>query len=1137
METDQTKPKRRQWRRRIFLRSRALWVTVIAATVYALCGFFLVPYLVGYYLPKTALEKYGVEARIGEIRVNPFIFTFEAHEFRLRDARGIPLAGFDRFHADFELSSLFRWALTFRTISVDTPALHVIVAPDGRLNLSALAPRGTGPQPTPKAGNPIRLLLHNITVTSGEIDIIDQRQSTPATLRIRPLNFTLDEISTLPDRRGPYTLAATTLDGESLQWQGDFTLRPLRSSGSLTFSNVKVASLWEFIRDKVNLDAPAGRIDLRTTYALELSGTEPQLSLEDLTFRLSDLALQRADESRPFFKLDALEIEPATVKLADRAADIGTLRISGIEARLVVDDEGRLNLTDIALPNGGGNLAAKAHPSTSEESAVHRPWRFGIAAVVLENAALDYADNSREPALRSRIDDVAMRFALKATAAPDQAEVRLNDLTAVITKVTAGKPDDAQPLLYLEELRLEGGAFDLVPRVLSFDRIGLNGGGLKLVRDTDGSINLLQLLVPPQSGAIKRRAETARQSSTPLRFEAGLMEVSEFKASLSDRTVRAADPIVDVGPVHISVSKFDGRSPSDFKIKIPVQDGGEISAKGRFDPVERTLVSETRVQNLALVPFQPYLDSVARLTLRSGAVTSSGRLKYGPNLNFDGGVRITGLRVTETDSGEPFLSWEVLDAPRLKLHTAPNRLDIEEVKLLKPFNKLIIFEDGSLNLARMIKTPVEARGDAADPPREASDRAAFPLRIKRVRVLEGKLNFADLSLVPQFATLIHDMDGAVVGISSAAKDRAQIELTGRVDEYGTAKIGGEINANDPEAFTDIRMAFNNLEMANLTPYSAKFAGRRIESGKLNLNLEYTIQNRQLIGNNEIVVDRLKLGDKVESPGAVNLPLDLAVALLEDSRGIIDIGLPVRGDLDNPEFSIGHLIWKALVNLLTKIVTSPFNALAGMVNSDAENLDAVAFEPGSAEVPPPEREKLTMLVEALENRPNLRLVVQGRYVPDVDGERLKSLYIRRTLAERTGRGLAPDEDPGPVDFGDPEIRRVLEDMYAQRFGTEKPAARRPPPSETRRSGEPSQIPAQSPSDPALFYKSIYGKLVESEPLPEAVLAQLADQRAEAIVAEVSFDGGLPPERVVIRPSEALETGAPVSAKLTLAVRDK
>ena len=455
---------------------------------------------------------------------------------------------------------------------------------------------------------------------------------------------------------------------------------------------------------------------------------------------------------------------------------------------------------------------------------------------------------------------------------------------------------------------------------------------------------------------------------------------------------------------------------------------------------------------------------------------------------------------------------------------------------------MIIGEDRSVNLAQVFKTEHPAADSpAATGPSKTADGNVFPVSIQKLRVDNGILDFADLSLTPQFGTQIHDLGGVVTGMSSTPDSRAQVQLGGNVDEYGLAKINGEINVFDPVAFTDIDMIFQNVEMSDLTPYSGKLAGRKIDSGKLSLNLGHKIDNGKLLGDNQIVVDKLKLGQPVKSPEAANLSLDLAVALLEDADGVIDIGLPVRGDLNDPKFSFGHLIGKALVNLITKIATAPFRVLGALVGGAAgENFDAIAFEPGDAAAPAPEREKLKKLAEALQKRPQLTLEVQGRYCAEIDGKELNGLRVRRAVAERLGAKLEMDEDPGPIDYGNPETQSALEAMFAERFGAAQ--LKELQDSLEKDKGKATQSTArlaqtEKVEDPGQLSKAIYGRLVNSEPLPEAVLTGLAESRARAIVAALTGDGAVATERLSTKPPGPLPKDAPVTAKFFLIVARK
>src|SRR5207253_587160 len=250
------------------------------------------------------------------------------------------------------------------------------------------------------------------------------------------------------------------------------------------------------------------------------------------------------------------------------------------------------------------------------------------------------------------------------------------------------------------------------------------------------------------------------------------------------------------------------------------------------------------------------------------------------------------------------------------------------------------------------------------------------------------MNFADLSLVLPFATRIHTLNGAVAGLGSDPNGRATVKLDGQVDEFGSVKVDGSMSARQPKVFTDIAVIFRNVPMSTLSPYSATFAGRRIEAGTMNFDLEYKVDRSELQGENKVVLERFKLGARVESAGAMKLPLDLAIAILTDSDGRINVAVPVRGNVDHPEFSYGHVLWQALVTVITKVATAPFRALGALFGgSGEERMEAVAFEPGRDVVPPPEREKLKRVGEVLGKRPQLKVTVHGGYDAKLDGAAL------------------------------------------------------------------------------------------------------------------------------------------------------
>jgi hypothetical protein len=375
-----------------------------------------------------------------------------------------------------------------------------------------------------------------------------------------------------------------------------------------------------------------------------------------------------------------------------------------------------------------------------------------------------------------------------------------------------------------------------------------------------------------------------------------------------------------------------------------------------------------------------------------------------------------------------------------------------------------------------------------------------------------------------FATRIHALNGVVAGLGSDANSRATVKLDGRVDESGLFKADGALNALQPKVFTDLAVIFRNVPMSTLSPYSATFAGRRIVAGTISLELEYKVDHSELLGENKVVLQKLQLGERVESPGAMKLPLDLAIAILSDADGRIDIALPVRGNVDNPEFNYGRVIWQALVTVITRVATAPFRALGALFGGGGgEKMEAIEFEPGRDVVLPPEREKLKHVGEVLGKRPQLKLTVHGGYDAKLDGEALRALHVRHDLAQRLGVKLKPGEDPGPVAFDDAKTQRALEALLTERGGgkaVDEVVARYEKSSGKKadRANRVLALVGRGGGNRGV-YEALYQRLVEMAPLAESELTALAQRRGEAAVHALNEGAGAAAARAQVGDTEA------------------
>ena len=590
-------------------------------------------------------------------------------------------------------------------------------------------------------------------------------------------------------------------------------------------------------------------------------------------------------------------------------------------------------------------------------------------------------------------------------------------------------------------------------------------------------------------------------------------------------------------PVRVHVAKgfvtlkdlsLDLNKAVPLEAGFALRQGGRLDAGGTVIPGKASGRLDLKLVGLSLKPFAPYVNQFARLNLHSGTASTRGKLtfeqaKSGMKLDFDGGFAVDDLAITEEETEEAFLGWKKLSSNSLAFRLGPNRLRMNELVALNPFGKVIIFEDKSINLQRVLRTSdAPAARNALQSaakvgPGPAAQPAAFPVAIERVRIVGANAEFADLSLTPQFGTRMHDLGGVITGLSTDPATTAQVELDGKVDDYGSARVRGAIQPFRATEFTDLKLTFRNLEMTAMTPYSGKFAGRKIDSGKLSVDLEYKIKDRQLAGDNKFVINKLKLGERVDSPDAMKLPLDLAIALLEDSNGIIDLDLPISGSLDDPQFSYGKIIWKAIVNVLTKLVTAPFRALGKLLGVSSEKLESIDFDPGSSALLPPEQEKLKTIADALAKRPALDLTLEPGYAPEADRRALQELAMRREAVAVAGIKLAAGEAPGPVDVNHYTIQTWLEDRYAERAGKEEykklrasfqdknasAAARVLDSQLIERLGR--RFKARDEGPASAFHAELLERLTQLTKIDDDALVKLAEARGQAMREELIRQG--------------------------------
>ncbi|OGR07100.1 MAG: hypothetical protein A2511_11205 [Deltaproteobacteria bacterium RIFOXYD12_FULL_50_9] len=350
------------------------------------------------------------------------------------------------------------------------------------------------------------------------------------------------------------------------------------------------------------------------------------------------------------------------------------------------------------------------------------------------------------------------------------------------------------------------------------------------------------------------------------------------------------------------------------------------------------------------------------------------------------------VRIIAKQSAEDLLKWGSLSLKGLNVRTEPNQVTLDSVSLTDPYFRVDVAPDSSVNLTKLT-VDNQAEPPTAEKPQQQQE--STPVELKSITLAGAVIDFSDRHIQPNYRMKFINLAGRVSRMSSEESGGGEVNLLGNLDGYAPLEITGLLNPFAKNLLVDLKIDFRNMDLNPLTPYSARYLGYKIEKGKLDLALTYKILNRKLDSQNKIVFDQFTLGEEVESPDAVKLPVRFALALLTDRNGMIDLDVPITGTLDDPDFSYGKILWKVLVNIITKAATAPF-ALLGSLFGGGDELSFVPFAPAVDNLDQGATGRLDKLAKALTERPALRLEIAGHADPDLDAPGLRDLALERKL---------------------------------------------------------------------------------------------------------------------------------------------
>lgn len=969
---------------------------LIAAAVVGILGFFVLPPIVKSVLLDQLGSALHREVTVERIYINPYALTAQVDGLAIHEREGEErVAGFDSLYLNLQASSLFRGGPVFSEIRLAGPYLKVVRLPDHRYNFSDLIDefmaRPASNDPTP------RFSLNNIQITGGQIEFDDRLLNEKHALG--DIALSLPFASSLPSYVETFVEPAfsATIDGAPLALTGHS--KPFADSResdlSLNLDKLQLAQYFDYLPLKLPVKLESALLDSELKLVFRETRGEPSTLIASGRVALSDLALKEQGGA-PLAALRRLEVDISALDLLKRSVQIERVALDAPVLHVRATRQGTLNWLEL-------QPGAPAAVKETAPLAASPVFSWTLAEASIEGGVVHWLDESRGKAVRASVEDIKAK--LKHFDSKGD-KVGAFDLA---WRVSAGD------WLKVDALTIKGGQINLAKRELLLGDVTTRGIRAQALRGKDGVLDWIE---PPALRILAPAAKVKGRAADDAPWTVALAKYHAEDVALrfEDKSVRPSTThtVQNLSIDAENLSTVPGTAAT-ISTRFALNKKGEVAASGKLTPFPLDAELELDLKAVELLPLQPYFTKQLNASLTRGQLTLKGALQLregagqgGYAGGFSGQAAINDFYAVDKINSADFLKWKSFYFGHIDARLNPNSLTIGDIALADFFARIVISPEGKLNLLQIVRsaeaapTPVvpspapeaaethTGKGQAVAPVAE-KPAPLMPIRIDKVTLQGGSVNFSDHFVKPNYSANLRQIGGQLSGLSTAPGSVATLDLRGKYEDVAPLTIQGKLNPLSAKPYLDLDAEVKGIELTPFSPYSGKYAGYAIEKGKLSLFVKYKIENDQLRAENRVFLDQLTFGDPVESADATKLPVKLLLALLKNRQGEIDINLPISGSLNDPDFSIGGLIVKVIFNLFAKAVTSPF-ALLGSLFGGGEELSYLEFDEGRQTINAAGEQRLETLAKALNDRPSLKLEIDGHVDAERDREGLKRVLM-------------------------------------------------------------------------------------------------------------------------------------------------
>ena len=975
--------------------------------IYTLLGFFGLPYAIKNIAPKY-LKDYNATLFVGDAKFNPFTFELNATNAELNTTS--PLFSTKQIDLKLKPFSIFKKLVEIDIFRLDEPKVKIARDKKANFNFSNFISDDNATREDNSTSS-INFALNNAKIIKGSFSYSDQNLTKPFNVSFDDINYELSSLNTKKNSAGSHIFDSNSSLAHKIDLNGDIKLNPLKIEGNVSIKDFSIKPVAISFIDNDTLNLKNAIINLKINYALKADENATGVNLKDGFLNVKGLSL---DEGANELSLGELELPKFDLvsKIADKteaALNLSAINLNDISFKNATSASVKsLNLSDISLL---ANLNEK-----SELNATAKLKSVGANALKIDEADRNLANlkdiNASNLNLNLANNKTALtleKIALNGINAPLSKSANANVASAGVTN-TNFTMDGNKSLASLDELNVKNIelkaknkdiasvadvgvksiSFDLLKTALNIASVDVNKPKFTSELNDNGLSAVNELGFGEQSAkATKAAKHTKKVKKKAENKSASKSKENEFKFDIKNISVNNADIALThlfegekithkFDNLFVKVANLSSDFSKPFDAKVAMKSSQklnlDVDSKIKIEPLD--VSAKIKLNDTNLPKYFAYAKPFLEASLASGQMSADAQLHYAKDIKADAKVNIKDIRLNGKKT-EKLIAFKSLDLEKISF--AKNDLAISGVSLNSPFIKAHLSKERKFNLSQIVKEDKnKAKTEAKPESKKAASKKEDELKfsVKNFSLKNGEVDFSDASLFMPFATTISKLNGKLTDIDK--KRPSSGEFQGVVGKNGFAQITAKLFPFELKQNTDIKLDFKDIDLTDITPYSGQFVGYKIKKGKLNLNLNYSVTDSKLNGSNFINFDSLTLGEKVDSKDAVNLPLSLAISILSDQNNQINIDLPVEGNLDDPDFKYGGVIWAAVKKLFADITLAPFRFLGNALGLGSKDLSSIDFLAGSSELISSEAPKIADFIKLTGSKPKMKLSITPTY---------------------------------------------------------------------------------------------------------------------------------------------------------------